>query len=88
LEDHLYAVSDPYHERYGAHLTKEEVEELVAPHPDSVSEVNGWLSSHGIQEEDVGRSPAGDWLTIKLPVQLVEKMLDTASVGSPLHNFG
>ncbi|KAJ7821185.1 subtilisin-like protein [Mycena olivaceomarginata] len=77
LEDHLYAVSDPYHERYGAHLTKEEVEELVAPHPDSVSEVNGWLSSHGIQEEDVGRSPAGDWLTIKLPVQLVEKMLDT-----------
>ncbi|KAJ7265375.1 tripeptidyl peptidase A [Mycena haematopus] len=77
LEDHLYAVSDPYHERYGAHLTKEEIEELVAPHPDSVSAVNQWLSSHGIQEEDISRSGAGDWLTIRVPVSLVEKMLDT-----------
>ncbi|KAF7335256.1 Tripeptidyl-peptidase sed2 [Mycena sanguinolenta] len=77
LEQHLYEISDPYHERYGAHLTKEEVEDLVAPHPDSAAAVNEWLSSHGIQEEDINRSPAGDWLTIRLPVWLVEKMLDT-----------
>ncbi|KAJ6515255.1 tripeptidyl peptidase A [Mycena sanguinolenta] len=77
LEQHLYEVSDPYHERYGAHLTKEEVEDLVAPHPDSVAAVNEWLSSHGIQEEDISRSPAGDWLAIRVPVWLVEKMLDT-----------
>ncbi|KAF8207886.1 tripeptidyl peptidase A [Mycena galopus ATCC 62051] len=77
LETHLYEISDPYHERYGAHLTKEEIEELVAPHPDSVSAVDQWLSSHGIQEENIGRSPAGDWLTIRVPVSLVEKMLDT-----------
>ncbi|KAJ6515249.1 subtilisin-like protein [Mycena sanguinolenta] len=77
LEQHLYEVSDPYHERYGAHLTKEEVEDLVAPHPDSVGAVNEWLSSHGIQEEDISRSSAGDWLTLKVPVWLVEKMLDT-----------
>ncbi|KAF7352230.1 Peptidase S53 domain-containing protein [Mycena venus] len=78
LGEHLYAISDPYHERYGAHLAKEEIEELVAPHPDSVTAVNEWLSSHGIQEADIGRSAAGDWLTIRVPVQLVEKMLDTA----------
>ncbi|KAF7335278.1 Tripeptidyl peptidase A [Mycena sanguinolenta] len=77
LEQHLYEISDPYHERYGAHLTKEEVEDLVAPHPDSVVAVNEWLSSHGIQEEDISRSSAGDWITIKVPVWLVEKMLDT-----------
>ncbi|KAJ6515250.1 tripeptidyl peptidase A [Mycena sanguinolenta] len=77
LEQHLYEVSDPYHERYGAHLTKEEVEDLVAPHPDSVAAVTEWLSSHGIQEEDISRSPAGDWLAIRVPVWLVEKMLDT-----------
>lgn len=29
LERHLYQVSDPAHERYGAHLTREEVEALV-----------------------------------------------------------
>ncbi|KAJ6560214.1 subtilisin-like protein [Mycena capillaripes] len=77
LEDHLYAISDPYHERYGAHLTQEEVEELVAPHPESVAAVSEWLSSHGIKEDEIVRSPAGDWLTIKVPVWLVEKMLDT-----------
>ncbi|KAJ7291911.1 tripeptidyl peptidase A [Mycena rebaudengoi] len=77
LEEHLYAISDPYHERYGAHLTKEEIEELVAPRPDSVTAVNEWLLSHAIQETDIGRSAAGDWLTIKVPVQLVEKMLNT-----------
>ncbi|KAJ7937053.1 subtilisin-like protein [Mycena leptocephala] len=77
LEDHLYAISDPYHERYGAHLTKEEIEELVAPRPESVASVTEWLSSHGVQEDDIGRSPAGDWLTIRVPVRLVEKMLDT-----------
>ncbi|KAJ7167805.1 tripeptidyl peptidase A [Mycena filopes] len=77
LEDQLYAISDPYHERYGAHLTKEEVEELVAPHPESVDSVTEWLSSHGIGEGDIGRSPAGDWLTVKVPVSVVETMLDT-----------
>ncbi|KAJ7129281.1 tripeptidyl peptidase A [Mycena epipterygia] len=70
LEDHLYAISDPYNPRYGAHLSKEEVEALVAPQPESVDSVSQWLSSHGIQEEDIGRSPAGDWLTIRVPVSL------------------
>ena len=37
LERHLYEVSDPAHTRYGEHLSKEEVEELVAPHPDSLN---------------------------------------------------
>ncbi|KAJ7784134.1 tripeptidyl peptidase A [Mycena metata] len=77
LEEHLYEISDPFHDRYGAHLTKEEVEELVAPHPESVDSVTEWLSSHGIGEGDIGRSPAGDWLTVKVPVSLVEAMLDT-----------
>ncbi|KAJ7498550.1 subtilisin-like protein [Mycena latifolia] len=77
LEEHLFEISDPYHERYGAHLSKEEIEELVAPRPESVSAVTRWLASHGIQDGDVGRSPAGDWLTVRIPVALVEEMLDT-----------
>lgn len=77
LEKHLYEVSDPEHERYGAHLSKEQVEALVAPHQDSVDLVDEWLRSHGIEENDFVRSPAKDWVTLKLPVSLVEKMLDT-----------
>ncbi|KAF7290878.1 Peptidase S53 domain-containing protein [Mycena chlorophos] len=77
LEDALYAVSDPTHERYGAHLSKEQVEELIAPHAESVEAVNEWLYSHGVQDSDIARSSAGDWLTIRLPVALAEGMLDT-----------
>lgn len=80
LEQHLYEVSDPAHERYGAHLSKEEVEELVAPSPESISAVDAWLASHGIVEEALTRSPAKDWVTLKLPVSLIEQMLNTVSL--------
>ncbi|KZT68037.1 tripeptidyl peptidase A [Daedalea quercina L-15889] len=77
LEEHLYAVSDPSSERYGAHLSKEEVEALVAPHPESVQLVEEWLASHGLAGDALARSPAGDWLTVTVPVSLAENMLDT-----------
>ncbi|KAH9939929.1 Pro-kumamolisin, activation domain-containing protein [Amylocystis lapponica] len=77
LESHLYAVSDPFHERYGAHLSKTEVEALVAPRPESIDAVNQWLATHGILEDDLSRSPAQDWVTVTVPVMLAEKMLDT-----------
>ncbi|KAI0059675.1 tripeptidyl peptidase A [Artomyces pyxidatus] len=77
LEEHLYAVSDPAHKRYGAHLSKAEVEALVAPHPDSVSAVDTWLSEHGIPNSACTRSPAGDWVSVRVPVALAESMLNT-----------
>ncbi|KAH9059745.1 tripeptidyl peptidase A, partial [Lactarius vividus] len=77
LEEHLTEISDPLHERYGKHLSKEGVEALVAPHPSSVRAVHEWLESHGIQKEACHRSPAGDWVTVRLPVAQAEKMLGT-----------
>ncbi|KAH9008252.1 tripeptidyl peptidase A [Lactarius hengduanensis] len=77
LEEHLTDISDPFHERYGQHLSKENVEALVAPHPSSVNAVHEWLESHGIKKEACHRSPAGDWVTVRLPVAQAEKMLGT-----------
>ncbi|KAA1473412.1 tripeptidyl peptidase A [Dentipellis sp. KUC8613] len=77
LEQHLYEVSDPSHTRYGEHLSKEEVEELVAPHPDSLAAVESWLTEFGIDEGARSRSPANDWIKLNVPVGLAEKMLDT-----------
>ncbi|TFK55639.1 tripeptidyl peptidase A [Heliocybe sulcata] len=77
LEKALYEVSDPDHSRYGQHLSKEEVEALVAPHPQSLSAVDDWLASHGISQSDLSRSPARDWVKVKVPVSLAEEMLDT-----------
>lgn len=90
LEKHLYEVSDPYHERYGAHLSKEDVESLVAPQQESIDVVDEWLATHGITESDISRSPAKDWVTLKIPVNLVEKMLDTVRFSlsrSPMKYF-
>jgi len=67
LEQHLYEVSDPDHPRYGQHLSKGEVEKIVAPHPESVDQVDAWLAPHGLSSDALARSPAGDWVTIKVP---------------------
>lgn len=77
LEKHLYEISDPTHSRYGEHLSKEEVEELVAPHPNSLSAVDEWLSEFNLMEDDITRSPAKDWVVLTIPVSLAEKMLNT-----------
>ncbi|KAG6899605.1 hypothetical protein C0993_008766 [Termitomyces sp. T159_Od127] len=77
LEKHLYEVSDPDHERYGDHLSKEETEALVAPHQSSIDSVNEWLEYYGLKEADLVRSPAKDWVTITIPISLAEEMLDT-----------
>ncbi|KAK2463913.1 hypothetical protein APHAL10511_004085 [Amanita phalloides] len=77
LERLLYEVSDPDHVRYGQHLSKVEVEELVAPHPSSLNAVNDWLATYGLGDDDISRSPAKDWIKIDIPVSLAEEMLDT-----------
>lgn len=79
LEQHLYEVSDPEHTRYGQHLSKTEVEALVAPLPDSLGAVEDWLALYGISSEELERSPAKDWIKIRVPVALAEEMLHTVS---------
>ncbi|TBU30571.1 subtilisin-like protein [Dichomitus squalens] len=73
----LYEVSDPAHERYGQHLSKEEVAALIAPHPDSVDLVESWLHAYGLSAANSERSPSGDWITIRVSVAQAEKMLGT-----------
>ncbi|KAJ7623738.1 peptidase S8/S53 domain-containing protein [Roridomyces roridus] len=74
----LYEVSDPAHGRYGKHLSKEEVDALVAPHPDSVDAVEAWLEHHGINPSDAHfRLTAGEWVTIRVSVAQAERMLNT-----------
>ncbi|KAF9039632.1 subtilisin-like protein [Hymenopellis radicata] len=72
----LYEVSMPGHERYGKHLSKEEVDALVAPHPDSVEAVESWLSFHGVNPDDSSfRSSSGSWITVPVTVAQAERML-------------
>ncbi|KAA1473472.1 subtilisin-like protein [Dentipellis sp. KUC8613] len=74
LEQKLYAVSTPGNAEYGQHLTKEEVEELVRPSPDSVSALDAWLSSHNLSSQ--AYSPAGDVRSVSVTVKQANALLD------------
>ncbi len=51
--------------RYGAHLSKEQVAELVAPHPNIFELVDSWLEHHEVPCSAVLTTHGGGWLTIK-----------------------
>ncbi|KAI0339424.1 subtilisin-like protein [Trametopsis cervina] len=72
----LYEVSDPVHEKYGQHLTKEQVEALVAPHPDTVDLVDEWLAAHGIELGSIERTNGGSWLRLPVTVDQASRMLN------------
>lgn len=56
------------------------MEELVAPHPESLEAVDEWLASHGLSNDALTRTPANDWVKLSVPVSLAEKMFDTVSL--------
>ena len=62
--------------RYGAHLSREQVAVLVAPHPDSLDLVFSWLKSNGVLPSSISTSHGGGWLTIAgIPVSEANKLL-------------
>lgn len=54
------------------------MEELVAPHADTVDVVDSWLTAHGVDlSSNVTRNNAGDLISVVLPLSKVESMLST-----------
>ncbi|KAI9445624.1 subtilisin-like protein [Lactarius psammicola] len=64
LIEALYDVSEPRSSKYGAHLSKEQVAQLVAPHEDTLKLVNSWFKDHGIPSSSVSTTLGGNWLTV------------------------
>ncbi|KAF7302072.1 Peptidase S53 domain-containing protein [Mycena indigotica] len=77
LEDALYQISDPDHIRYGDHLSRHQVEEYITPSAASLTMVDDWLASFGVNISNAVRSSAKDWVSVIIPVRLVEQMLST-----------
>jgi tripeptidyl-peptidase-1 len=62
--------------RYGAHLSKEEVAKLVAPHPETLELVHSWFSHHGIPSSSISTTHGGGWLTLTgVPVSQANQLL-------------
>ena len=62
--------------RYGAHLSKEQVAELVAPHSDTLELVGAWFEFHEVSSSAVSITHGGGWLTIyKVPLTKANALL-------------
>ena len=62
--------------RYGAHLTKEQVAQLVAPHPDTFELVGSWLRYNGVPPSSISTTHGGGWLTVSgMPVSRANELL-------------
>ena len=72
-----YSVSDPLHTRYGHYLTAEEVNSLIKPSEVTISLVEEWLHRNGITTEKIDYSPALDWITLHVPINFAESLLQT-----------
>lgn len=75
LEQHILEVSDPSHARYGQYLSAEEVHKLTVPSDDTVDLVKAWLHDHNIIDSVL--STTKDWISVTLPVEKVEHLLQT-----------
>lgn len=74
----LRRTSDPLSPSYGKHLTRKEVNQLIAPSSSSLEAINNWLASHGLNQSTIHWSHSKDWVTLNaLPLQKAEEMLDT-----------
>ncbi|QIW94874.1 hypothetical protein AMS68_000392 [Peltaster fructicola] len=75
FERTLYEVSDPSHERYGQHLKRDELRELLRPSKDASLAVRSWLESNGVDAKHI--SERGEWLNFRTTVANAEELMDT-----------
>ena len=69
----------PSRYRYGAYISKKQIAELVAPHPDTLSLVTSWLEDHGIPPSSVSMTLGGNWLmAIGVPVSQADDILSAS----------
>ncbi|KAH9063919.1 subtilisin-like protein [Lactarius vividus] len=76
LVDALYEVSDPKSPKYGAHFSKQQVAQLVAPHTETLGLINSWLEHHGVPSSTISMTHGSSWLTLTgVPVSQANELL-------------
>ncbi|KAH8816993.1 putative protease S8 tripeptidyl peptidase I [Xylogone sp. PMI_703] len=73
----LMEISDPRSEKYGQHMSAEEVGNLFRPSRESVDQVREWLHDSGIDMERHSVSPGRGWLKFEASVDELETLLAT-----------
>ncbi|EIW55941.1 subtilisin-like protein [Trametes versicolor FP-101664 SS1] len=76
LLDSLTATNDPLNPAYGKHLSKSEATQLVAPAPESMEAIIGWLQDHGLTPDAISHS--GDVATVRMPLEKANTVLNAS----------
>ncbi|KAK4897124.1 Tripeptidyl-peptidase sed2 [Elasticomyces elasticus] len=75
LEQTLYEISDPSHERYGKHLGRDELKGMLRPEAHATDAVLKWLADSGLDDADIKSD--GEWVNFVARLDTAEQMLDT-----------
>ncbi|KAJ5001038.1 Tripeptidyl-peptidase SED1 [Colletotrichum sp. SAR 10_66] len=75
-EDVLRAISDPSSDKFGHHLSADEVSELFAPSADVVRQTAKWLNSAGIPRSSISMSSDGSHIFFNTTVERAERLID------------
>ena len=75
FEQTLMEISTPGHSRYGQHLKRGELKDLLKPRAESTDSILQWLEDSGVANDDVEND--GEWINFVAPVATAEKMMDT-----------
>ncbi|KAF1833456.1 tripeptidyl-peptidase-like protein [Decorospora gaudefroyi] len=75
LERTLMEVSTPSHPRYGQHLKRDELKDLIKPRVDSTATVLAWLEQSGVEAKDIQND--GEWINFYAPIKRAEEMMAT-----------
>ena len=79
----FWEVSDPRSKEYGKHLSLSKLTQLIAPSETTISNVQAWLKSHGVQSSDCNTIFTKDFMTCRMSCESAEAML----VGAKFHRF-
>ena len=73
FEQTLLDISTPGHSRYGKHLKREELKDILRPTPQATSAVMDWLETAGIYNIEEN----GEWINFVTTTAQAESLLDT-----------
>ncbi|KAF1935916.1 tripeptidyl-peptidase-like protein [Clathrospora elynae] len=76
FERTLMEVSTPSHPRYGKHLKRAELKDLIKPRAESTATVLSWLEQSGVDPRDIQND--GEWINFYAPVKRAEEMMGTS----------
>ncbi|KAF2488512.1 tripeptidyl-peptidase-like protein [Lophium mytilinum] len=74
FEQSLIEVSTPEHARYGQHLKRDELKDMLRPSPEATVAVIEWLRDSNVRSEDIEED--GEWINFVASVSTAEKMMD------------